>query len=51
MCDIMKSSEKEQFALARDGSVRVERQEGAERRLMRQGIPAQKGFMSCSNVV
>lgn len=36
MCDIMMSSEKvEQFALAGDGSARVDRQEGPERKLVR----------------
>lgn len=46
VCDIMTSSEKgEQFALAADDSARAERQEGAERKLMMGGIPAQKGLM------
>ena len=46
VCDIMTSSEKgEQFASAADDSARAERQEGAERKLMMGGIPAQKGLM------
>ena len=46
MCDIVTSSEKgEQFALAGDGSARVDRQKGAARRLVRQGIAAWKGLM------